>query len=206
MLIESAAIFAPEAGQEGAPALIGPNAVLQIVSALELYLGKGEARLLCQQSGNTLLPSDHAMIPEEDALRLHRALAVLGPCKAEQIARAAGCGTADYIIANRIPGCAVSLLCWLPSSLSAPLLMAAIKRHAWTFIGAGRFEPAGPWSFRIERTEFASLGKELDTLAIWYSAVFERLYRRLVDRNSECRMNAPRASRPELREFSLTRS
>jgi hypothetical protein len=71
----------------------------------------------------------------------------------------AGQGTADYILAHRIPGPAKALIRALPAPLGARLLTAAIARHAWTFTGSGRFRslpthpsrsrsPTTRWPFR----------------------------------------------------------
>jgi len=120
-------------------ALIGPNAVLQTVAAMEARLGRAETRAILDDAQIDALPSGDHMIPEAHALRLHRWLALHEPLGSFTIAEDAGARTADYIIANRIPRPAVWLLRHLPASAAAPLLMAAIRKHAWTFIGAGQF-------------------------------------------------------------------
>jgi divinyl protochlorophyllide a 8-vinyl-reductase len=48
--------------------------------------------------------------------------------------------TGDYLLAHRIPRPVQRLLQRLPATLAARLLIAAIKRHAWTFVGSGHFE------------------------------------------------------------------
>lgn len=172
-------------------ALIGPNAVLQMAWAMEGTIGAAAAREVLEVAGIDALPSGEAMICEGSALRLHHALVMLHPEVAEEIAAAAAVGTADYIIAHRIPRFAARALRWLPAPIAARLLMRAIERHAWTFVGAGAFTVTGPWHFIIDRTQAGDRAAPPDTLFHWYAAVFARLYGRLVRARSGCTGAAP---------------
>lgn len=171
-------------------ALIGPNAVLQSVTVMEERLGKAETRAILVDAQIHALPSGDHMIPEVQALRLHRWLALHEPLGCFTIAEEAGSRTADYIIAHRIPKAAVWLLRHLPAWAAAPLLMAAIRKHAWTFIGAGAFTPRGGWRFTIDRARANDAMMPPDSLFVWYAAVFTRLYRQLVAEDCTCRMTA----------------
>ena len=140
------------------------------------------------------LPSGEAMIPEMQVLRLHRWLALHEPIGSFRIAEDAGARTADYIITNRIPRPAVWLLRHLPAVVAAPLLMAAIRKHAWTFVGAGTFVPQSAWRFTIDRSRTGYPMMPPESLFHWYAAVFTRLYCRLVAVDCTCGMtelNAP---------------
>lgn len=172
-------------------ALIGPNAVLQMAWAMEGTIGADAAREVLEVAGIDALPSGEAMICEGQALRLHHALAMPHPAEANDIAVAAAVGTADYIIANRIPRLAAMALRWLPAPLAARLLMRAIERHAWTFVGAGAFTVTGPWHFTIDRSRSGDATEPPDTLFLWYAHVFARLYSRLVRARSGCTGTAP---------------
>lgn len=172
-------------------ALIGPNAVLQVAWAMEASIGAAAAREVLEVAGIDRLPSGEAMISEAEALRLHQALVMLHPAAAEAIVTEAAIGTADYIIANRIPGFAAFALRWLPAPIAARLLMRAIERHAWTFVGAGAFTGTGPWHFTIDRSQAGDRTAPPDTLFHWYAAVFARLYSRLVRSGSACTGAAP---------------
>jgi len=174
-----------------AGALIGPNAVLQMAWAMEGTIGAAAAREVLEVAGIDALPSGEAMICEAEALRLHQALVMLHPAAAEDIAAQAAVGTADYIIANRIPRFAALALRWLPAPIAARLLMRSIERHAWTFVGAGAFTVTGPWNFSIDRACAGDRTAPPDTLFRWYAAVFARLYSRLVRANSSCTGAAP---------------
>ena len=186
-------------------ALIGPNAVLQTVAAMEARLGGAETRAILDDAQIAALPSGEAMIPEVHALRLHRWLALHEPLGSFVIAEDAGARTADYIIAHRIPRPAVWLLRHLPAPAAAPLLMAAIRKHAWTFIGAGQFAAEGAWRFTIDRSHADDAILPPDSLFHWYAAVFTRLYRELVARDCTCRMIAAPPDRPLARRYRIAR-
>ena len=86
---------------------------------MEARLGQAETRTILDAAQIAALPSGEAMIPEVQALRLHRWLALHQPLGSFAIAEEAGARTADYIIAHRIPRPAVWLLCqWTPSVTS----------------------------------------------------------------------------------------
>ena len=168
-------------------AQIGPNAILQTAHVIDRQLGEELRRELLAEAGIVRLPTGETMIDESDALALHYAIALeLAPEDARAIALEAGAATADYIIAHRIPSTAARLLAWLPNWLAAPLLMKAISRHAWTFIGAGRFEAKNGWQFTIDRSQAPDPLAPPPSLFTWYGAVFSRLYQRLIDSSCEC--------------------
>ncbi|TAD71556.1 MAG: bacteriochlorophyll 4-vinyl reductase [Sphingomonadales bacterium] len=186
-------------------ALIGPNAVLQAVAVMEERLGTADTRAVLVDAQIHALPSGEHMIPEVQALRLHRWLALHEPLGCLIIAEEAGSRTADYIIANRIPRPAVWLLRHLPAMLAAPLLMAAIRKHAWTFIGAGVFLPQGAWRFTIDRSGTDDTMMPPDSLFVWYAAVFTRLYRQLVAPDCFCRILEPAQSFRPARDYIISR-
>jgi divinyl protochlorophyllide a 8-vinyl-reductase len=187
-------------------ALIGPNAVLQAVAVMEERLGHAETAAILADAQITRLPSGTHMIPEVEALRLHRWLALHDPLGAFVIAEESGARTADYIMANRIPRAATMLLRHLPASLAAPLLMAAIRKHAWTFIGAGDFAADGAWRFAIDRSAAGDTIPPPDSLFAWYAAVFTRLYRALVAPDCTCRVIAPQQDFPPRRAYAIVRA
>lgn len=192
---------APSPGE----AEIGPNAVLQTVPAIEQRLGQRACAAILAEAGLDTLPTGESMIREADALALMRALHRHHPREAPAIAREAGWATADYIIANRIPRPVAALLRLLPAPLAARALMAAISRHAWTFVGAGRFEPEGPWSFTIDRRAAGDDAAPPACLFDWYAAVFTRLFGELVAARAQCRaLSRPGGAAP-LRHYRIER-
>jgi divinyl protochlorophyllide a 8-vinyl-reductase len=126
-------------------------------------------------------PPDHGLMPEGPAARLHQAVRRHLPDTAPAIAAAAGRRTADYILANRIPKPAQGLLRLLPPMLSGPLLSRAIAQNAWTFAGSGRFHQAGRLRFEIAANPLVAGERADQPLCAWHAAVFERLFRVLVD-------------------------
>ena len=186
-------------------AMIGPHALIHTIAVMRDCLSGQACNEVLGNAQLSDLPSGEQMVPEIDALRLHRWLALREPIACFAIASEAAQRTADYIIANRIPAPAVRLLQILPAALSAHLLMLAIRKHAWTFIGAGRFKPRGAWEFVIDRSDAGDTIMLPDSLFHWYAGVFERLYRRLVAPDCRCRIVASQSGSGDLRQFRLDR-
>lgn len=160
--------------------LIGPNAVLQMFTVLKSREQGLGARMLAA-AGITDLPSDHGLMPEAPAARLHQAVRRILPDTAPEIASEAGRRTADYILANRIPKTAQTLLKVLPSVVSGPLLSRAIAKNAWTFAGSGKFRVIEPLCFELSANPVVKGEQSSRPLCHWHVAVFERLFRVLVD-------------------------
>lgn len=165
---------------------IGPNAILQLVPVLEERLGPQRLRIILMSAGIRRLPDGSAMIPEQDAARLHRAVRHFERERADEILREAGARTADYILAHRIPKAAQAILKRLPASLAALILSRAIAQHAWTFAGSGSFRALTPWRFEIAHNPLIADERSEHPLCIWHCAVFEKLYRTLVTKDAVC--------------------
>jgi divinyl protochlorophyllide a 8-vinyl-reductase len=168
-----------------ASARIGPNAVTRLAEALEAMRGAGGARAVFARAGlaHRLDEPPDRMVPEAEVVALHGALrGLLPPGEAAAIAADAGRRTADYLLANRIPGVMRALLPRLPARLAARILLVAIRRHAWTFAGSGRFgAPAGRVTrFSIEGGPLARGVQAEAPVCAYYAATFEGLFRALV--------------------------
>ena len=168
-------------------ARIGPNAVLQLAPVMDRMVGEAARRALFAPLGFDPLPDANAMIDERPVAALHRALRRDHPEAAERIATAAGTATGDYILANRIPRAAQTLLRALPASLAAPLLTRAILAHGWTFCGSGQLSAEGrdPVMFTLENNPIPQVGESAMPVCHWHAACFERLFARLVHRDSK---------------------
>lgn len=132
-------------GRDVQPARIGPNSVTQSLRALRELETPEVAHQVVAQS---YLPDDwpEGLIPEAWFVRLISALRqTLPPERSEAVLRRAGRYTADYVGRHRIPGVFRLLLRVLPARLALPLLLAAFRRHAWTFAGSGAFGVRGPF-------------------------------------------------------------
>lgn len=166
------------------PGVVGPNAVLQLIETLRANAHGNELQAIFSRAGLGRY-LDHpplAMVSEDHALRLFRAVgSELPEERARDVLSDAGRRTAQYVIANRIPAPARTLLRLLPPVLAAPLLCRAIKHHAWTFAGSGSCETAG-----IRRVQ---LDIKNNPLAIpdcpWHSAVILTMFRSLADRSMQ---------------------
>jgi len=165
---------------------VGPNAALQTFAALRAR-GEGSARAVAARAGLSawLDTPPQEMIPQADAARLHEAVrAELPPSQADAVLADAGRRTADYLLANRIPGFAQILLRALPASLAARGLTKAIAANAWTFAGSGRFEAKPGPVYEIYDNPFCAGASKGRKLCVWHAAVFERLFQALVSRQT----------------------
>jgi divinyl protochlorophyllide a 8-vinyl-reductase len=88
----------------------------------------------------------------------------------------------DYILAHRIPRPAQRLIRALPAPLGARLLVNAITKHAWTFVGSGIFRVLGhrPPTFEIIDNPLVAEDHASTPQCHWHAAVFERLFSSLV--------------------------
>lgn len=168
-----------------AEARIGPNAITRVAEALCAEGGASAAdRVFAAAALSRYLADPPAeMVAEEEVIRLHAALrATVGPTRAREVSRSAGRRTADYLLAHRIPKGVQALLRVLPPRLAARLLLAAIRRHAWTFAGSGRFAATAgsPVRLEIAGNPLCRGASASSPLCDYYAATFERLFRALV--------------------------
>ncbi|MEL6792523.1 MAG: bacteriochlorophyll 4-vinyl reductase [Pseudomonadota bacterium] len=188
----------------GAPrGVIGPNAVLQLDTALLAMRGAEARWAVFAAAGCEALIDDppRAMIDEAIPARLFAALFRLRPRDATEIAAEAGRLTGDYIAANRIPAFARALLPRLPRRFSARILLAAIRRHSWTFAGSGLCATgqAGERLFlRIEGNPMAL------PCGCWHRAVIERLFQRLVTPAARVRKAPVEGDAPRTDHFLIS--
>lgn len=163
-------------------ARIGPNAIIQTIAALRERHGPEELRsLLAGDAEGYLSRLPHEMIPEQEFHALVGLLvARLGAERAGEILYRSGQGTANYVRDNRIPALARALMGLLPAAARLRLLLPAIGRHAWTFVGSGTFR------FGLGRRPWVSIaghpgqGDLAAALCRYYCGAFTQLLRRLV--------------------------
>jgi divinyl protochlorophyllide a 8-vinyl-reductase len=185
---------------------IGPNAILQLLPVLDRECGRDLRDRLLRSAEITAVPDGAGMIPEATAARLHRNLRDMLPDRVDMLMAQAGTGTADYILAHRIPKAAQVLLKMLPAPLSARLLARAIDRHAWTFAGSGAFRVLSPTRFEIADNPLVR-GEASEYMACaWHAAVFARLYQVLVHPDFTCRETGCCTQGSPVCRFVLTRS
>jgi divinyl protochlorophyllide a 8-vinyl-reductase len=167
-------------------ARMGPNAIIQIGTALRTALGAGPMRGLFDRAGlaGYLDTPPQDMVAESEVIHLHAVLRrALAPPLAQRVARDAGIGTGNYLLRHRIPNPAQKLLRATPRRIANRLLVAAIVRHSWTFQGSGRLRAtAGPPPvFILEHCAICRGAQAAAPLCSYYAATFERLFQELVD-------------------------
>ena len=169
---------------------VGPNAITQMIAALQDGPGPEAAERVCEAANLAayLAHPPTTMIPQGEAIAVHRAaFAVLGSPLAEQVAHEAGVRTGAYLLAHRIPAPARWLLRALPAGMAARVLLLAIAQHAWTFVGSGVFTSAsGPRGavIEVERNPLATQP------CAWHCGVFEKLFTELVCARARVRESA----------------
>jgi len=176
-------------------ARIGPNAIIQVAGALEHRLGSRAARdfLSSVGLGAYVDAPPRQMVDEREVIALHSAVRMrLPPQAARGVAHAAGLATGDYLLAHRIPRTAQFVLRALPAPLASRLLLAAIRRHAWTFAGSARFTACAghPVLIRLEHCPICRGAQSAAPLCEYYAATFTRLFSRLVHPRAEARETA----------------
>jgi divinyl protochlorophyllide a 8-vinyl-reductase len=182
--------------------LVGPNAVIQLATALRVAVPESTTERVFARAGalRMLRVLPDAMIDEAIPARLFEALwQELAPEQAARIAYDAGRRTGAYVAASRVPAIARAALRALPPRWAAPLLLTAISRHAWTFAGSGICSVSlrRPAVITIVRNPLKNPG------CVWHVGVFETLFRTLVDaatgvRHYDCRMDGAPADRFEI--------
>lgn len=167
-----------------APAKIGPNSLIQTVNALmALYAYEDGVCILETGHYAYLLDESPAhMVAESEFDGLVALLAdQLGVDAAHNVLTLSGKYTADYLLANRIPGPFQSLLKRLPDAVAYWMLLAAIRNHAWTFAGSGEF------GYTLRPTPLLSITTPIAPGAAvggYYSGTFGHLFRELVNPNA----------------------
>jgi divinyl protochlorophyllide a 8-vinyl-reductase len=123
------------------------------------------------------------MVDEREVAALHRALREAFDTEhARRLSRSAGERTGAYLLAHRIPRPVQVLLRRLPAALAARVLLSAIRRHAWTFAGSGRFSARSgrPLRLAIAGNPMCRGVLSAAPACEYYAATFERLFRELV--------------------------
>lgn len=190
---------------------IGPNAIVRMGQALSAARGSAFAESLFTDAGLRAHwrqpPED--MVHEDEVRALYRALRAALPVEEGQaVARAAGCATADYLLAHRIPGPVQRLLRLLPAHWAARGLLMAIQRHAWTFAGSGHVRTIALALGRLAVVEIRNNPLCRDVVSAvpacdYYAATFERLFQRLVHARATVHETACEASGDPLCRFEL---
>ena len=178
-----------EGASEPATARIGPNAITQVLDALTDQTDEATRHAIIADADLlTYLdapPTD--MVDERQVVRLHQSVRTHLPGAAGlEVLRQAGDQTARYILANRIPSPAKAVLRALPARFAAAGLLAAISKHAWTFVGSGRFTYRSGKPTHITLTDCPACREVYgaDEPSSYFEATFAGLFKALVHPNA----------------------
>ncbi len=172
-------------------ARIGPNALIQTVRALQEICGRAEATAILERGQQAHLidytPTD--MVPEADFQALVLLLTThLGVEQATHVLRLSGQYTAHYLLHHRIPRPFQQLLKVLPRRLALALLLFAIRKNAWTFVGSGTF------TYRVgQETQLTIVSGIHSNGAVcgFYGGTFATLIQQIID--AQARVQATRS-------------
>jgi divinyl protochlorophyllide a 8-vinyl-reductase len=168
-----------------ATARVGPNAIIRVAEALSEAHGPAVVSQVFRAAGleHYLETLPNEMVEEHEVTRLQAALREeLGLGVARRVSHDAGLRTGDYLLANRIPRPVQRLLVILPARLASRVLISAIRRNAWTFVGSGVFDgkPGRPTSLTVTDGPICRGASADEPLCDFYAGSFERLFSRLV--------------------------
>ncbi len=171
------------------PSRIGPNAIIQVATALRDRFGATLAEpLLLQATGYrmTALPSE--MVDEREAQALAKAVVErVGPWLGTSVLREAGHRTGDYLLANRIPQIAQLAMRLAPRHIGLSLLLGAMSKHAWTFAGSGHFRvvrTSGAPELVFDDCAMCRGMHEQRPMCDFYAGTFERLIQAVVAKHA----------------------
>lgn len=177
-----------------AEARIGPNALIQSVNALrEQYEDARIQAILHQCDQEALLVSlPTTMVAEQAFAGLVVALAdQLGVAEARKILWRAGQLTAGYLLQNRIPRPFQWLLRPLPHRPALQLLLLAVGKHAWTFVGSGQF------SYVVGKTPELTVLTHLypgEAVCGFYGGTFDHLIHKLIAAQAQTKVTTSLAA------------
>lgn len=144
--------------------------------------------LLLESTGYRMTALPSAMVAEREAQSLvHALVEKVGPWLATSVLREAGHRTGDYLLAKRIPRIAQWVMRVSPRSVALAILLRAISRNAWTFVGSGNFRVASSsraLELIVESCPMCSDMHQERPMCDFYAGTFERLMQALVARHA----------------------
>ncbi|MCB0074660.1 MAG: bacteriochlorophyll 4-vinyl reductase, partial [Caldilineaceae bacterium] len=167
---------------------IGPNALIQTVHVLQAQASPDEVAAVLHACGleRLLTEMPSTMVDEQEFFDLADTLAAQrGVTETQAILREAGRLTGDYLLTHRIPRPFQRLLHLMPRRAAMKLLMTAIRKHAWTFVGSGDFTYT---LGRRPQLTIACSSNVTSAVCGFYGGTFERLFQTLVDAEAQVEM------------------
>ncbi|NOK60862.1 MAG: bacteriochlorophyll 4-vinyl reductase [Chloroflexi bacterium AL-W] len=172
---------------------IGPNAIIQTVQALKEAQGTTQAARTLQKTPYAYFfdePPDEMIAEQTFYALVHELAGMLSDHEMHSIMRRSGQLTAFYLLKHRIPQPAQHILRIAPRRIALWLLLSAVKKNSWTFVGSGqyRFTLGSPPMISIIHAHASSVGL---TEPVWhfYSGCFEQLLRSLINRTTQVQLH-----------------
>lgn len=162
---------------------IGPNSIIQTVEALKEHYGYSRTVEILHQGGYLQLMDNlpSTMVAEQEFVSLATMLIhQLGSEQAGNILNRSGQRTAFYLLKHRIPPFFQYIVKHLPRGAGFTLLLMAIGKNAWTFVGSGRFSFVGGKAPRIMLFNRSSGHTVPPEACRFYAGTFETLLRELL--------------------------
>jgi divinyl protochlorophyllide a 8-vinyl-reductase len=190
-------------------ARIGPNAIIRVGEALTSLKGREAAERIFAAADLSpyLTTPPEQMVPETEVIALHQALrAELAVDAAARVAHDAGVRTGDYLLAHRIPKPAQRVLKWLPPALACKMLLSAVAKNAWTFVGSGHygFAMGDPVQVTIGDCAICRGATATVPLCDFYTGAFARLCQILVSPHTRVRETQCQALGAPACQFEIT--
>jgi len=105
----------------------------------------------------------------------------IGTEQTKHILKRSGQLTAFYLLQHRIPKLFQKLLGVLPRTTALTLLLFAISKNAWTFVGSGVFSFVGGKNARIIISNRPTASNIQPEACSFYCGTFEQIFRVLID-------------------------
>jgi divinyl protochlorophyllide a 8-vinyl-reductase len=177
-----------------APAFVAPQLVLDVLTALDTEIGPSARTAAMEAAEIIRLPTVTEPLPEARAQRLHQVVRMLFPEQAAQVLGRAGALTGDGLMRRQLSARGQTLLSSGPWTVAAWLLGRWAKQNSWTFAGSAVFTPVNALEFDLVANPMIRDETSETPLCHFHEALFERLFRQLVDPNLICREAACQAT------------
>lgn len=192
---------------DDAVARIGPNAIIRVGEALTALHGREMAEHVFGMAhlSHYLAAPPEQMVPESEVIVLHQALRA-EVTDAARVAHDAGLRTGDYLLAHRIPKPAQHVLKWLPPALACKMLLSAVAKNAWTFVGSGHYDFAMGHPVRVTIGQCPTCRGATAEVPVcdFYTGAFQRLCQILVSPRTQVRETQCQAMGAPACQFEIT--
>jgi divinyl protochlorophyllide a 8-vinyl-reductase len=172
------------------PAVAGfmaPGVVNDLAAAVQQGLGSHAHDAILADAQLHRLPGAEEPVREDKALRLHHAVKRLFPAQSPVLMAMAGGATAERLLDSQQSARAQAMLAGSPWPIAAWLLGRWATLHAWTFAGSARFTVVNALEYTLTDNPLHRGESATHATSDWHRAFFERLFRRVIDTDLECR-------------------